>query len=405
MNKYNCANQLSKHFDALYGKRTYAQFKRYNSLIRSFKKTFNAADCNVASASGRVEFIGNHTDHNGGQVIGCAVNLDIVAAFRPNGGNTVRMLSDGYPKVEFDVSKPPQLSGGVGLIEGITTYLKQEGYAVGGFDVYTHSNVPSGAGVSSSAAFETLIATIVNACFNDGAIPSETIARAGQFAENKYLDKPCGLLDQGASVAGGMTLFDFSNGFCYDKLDVATTDLRFVLVDTGKSHAGLSHLYASIPAEMLSVARFFGKQRLVEIDPVQLYENEQTIRAKLGDRPYLRAKHFAEENARVKLMTAALRQGDDDKVIELINASGDSSMYQLQNCAVDKQDTAIADAIGYARSLGNVGARVHGGGFAGTVLCVVKNRDFKRVLAELRARYGEQRVLPMTVRKVGAVVL
>lgn len=405
MNKFSYGNLASKHFDALYGKRTYNQFERYNNLMLGFAKHFNSSDCYLASASGRVELIGNHTDHNGGKVIGCAVDLDIVAAFKPNGGSLVRLLSEGYSTIEFDLDSPPQLNGGIGLAEGVTTYLQQAGYVVNGFDMLTHSTIPSGAGVSSSAAFEMLIASIVNVCFNGGKIPSDVLAKAGQYAENKYLNKPCGLLDQGASLAGGMTSFDFSNGFVYDKLTFNASQLRFVLVDTGKSHAGLSRLYAAIPAEMFSVAQYFGKQRLIEVDPQQLYDNEQEIRTKLGDRPYLRAKHFVEENARVEQMTVALRLGDADEIIRLINASGDSSLYQLQNCAIDERDTAIADAIRYARSLGNVGARVHGGGFAGTILCVVKSCDFKDFVCKMSQKYGEQRVLPMTIRQIGATVL
>lgn len=404
MNKFTCSNQVYRRFDELYGKRTFSQFKRYDNLIRLFKKRFKVDYCYLASASGRVEFVGNHTDHNGGKVIGCAVNLDIIACFKPNDSSIVRLYSEGYSAIEFDLSRPPQLVGAIGLAEGVTSYLKQQGYCVKGFDVLTHSNVPSGVGVSSSAAFEMLIATIVNVCFNDGQIPHDVMAKAGQYAENKYLNKPCGLLDQGASLSGGMTLFDFKDGFVANKIENCA-DVRLILVDTGKSHAGLSHLYATIPSEMFDVAQYFGKQRLIEICPQQLYDNEQAIRAKLGDRPYLRAKHFVEENSRVEQITIAMRQGNVDEIIRLVNASGDSSLHLLQNCAVDEHDTAIADAIEYARSVGAVGARVHGGGFAGTVLCVVKSSDFKNVLSALSTKYGDKHVFPMNIRQVGATVL
>lgn len=404
MNRFNYGNQVCKHFDKLYRKREYVQYKRYDNLIWQFKKRYHVDSCNLASASGRVEVIGNHTDHNGGKVIGCAVNLDIVAAFNQNNGSKVRLVSEGYSAIEFDVSAPPQISGGAGLAEGVVAYLQQAGYSVGGFDIFSNSSIPSGAGISSSAAFEMLIATIINECFNSGSIPLDVMAKAGQYAEKEYLNKPCGLLDQGASLAGGMTKFDFNQGFACSNVDT-NADIRFVLVDTGKSHAGLSHLYASIPAEMFSVAQYFGKERLIEIQPQQLYDNEQAIRNKLGDRPYLRAKHFFEENERVEQMSTALQNGDVDEVIRLVNASGDSSMYQLQNCAVDEQDTAILDAITYARSLGNVGARVHGGGFAGTILCVVRSCDFNTFVKSVSEKYGKKHVLPMTIRPTGATVL
>lgn len=405
MNKYSYGNQVCKRFDALYNKREFSQFKRYDNLIWQFKKQFHSDCCFVASSSGRVEIIGNHTDHNGGVVLGCAVNADIIGAFLPNDGSVVRMCSDGYPLIKFDVDKVPQLVGGAGLAEGVTTYLKQAGYAVRGFDLYTHSNVPSGAGISSSASLEMLIAAIVNVCFNNGAIPNEVLAKAGQYAEHKYLNKPCGLLDQGAVLVGGTVRFDFKDGFANSKLQVDTSALRLVLVNTGKSHAGLSHLYAAIPAEMYSVAGFFGKQRLIEVDYSQLLSSEQAIRSTLGNRPYLRAKHFFEENARVERMSAALQNGDINKVIRLINESGYSSLTQLQNCAVDEHDTAIEEALLYARALGNVGARVHGGGFAGTILCVMPTEQFNSVYSALVERYGDGNVIPMSIRQVGTIIL
>lgn len=405
MNKFSYGNQVCKYFDKLYIKREYSQFQRYDKLIRLFKKQFKSSFCHLASASGRVEVVGNHTDHNGGKVIGCSVNLDIIAAFKPNNSNIVRIVSQGYNAIEFDVTKSPELCGSAGLAEGVTSYLQQAGYCVGGFDMFTHSTVPSGAGVSSSAALEMLVATIVNRCFNDGVIPQDVLVRAGQYAENKYLNKPCGLLDQGASVVGGMVEFDFKNGFEYAAITSDNADIKLALVDTGKSHAGLSNLYASIPAEMREVAGLLGKQRLIDVDAQELLQNERTVRSKLGDRPFLRAKHFVEENYRVEQVSAALCNGDVDEVIRLINASGDSSMYQLQNCAVDEHDTSIADAIKFARSLGNVGARVHGGGFAGTILCVTRSADFPSVFKALVERYGKSHVLPMTIRPSGAVVL
>lgn len=404
MNEFSYGNQACKYFDKLYGKRVYSQFKRYDNLIWNFKKHFHSDRCHLASSSGRVEVIGNHTDHNGGKVVGCAINLDIVAAFKPNGSDVVHLTSEGYTEIVFDVSKPPQLSGGVGLAEGVAAYLKQAGYAVHGFDMYTDSAVPSGAGISSSAAFEMLVATIVSNCFNDGVIPLDVMAKAGQYAEHKYFNKPCGLLDQAAALSDGMTAFDFYDGFDYKHIDT-NADINFVLVDTGKSHAGLSQLYASIPDEMFKVAKFFDKQRLIDVTPQQLYDNKQAIVSLLGDRPYLRAKHFFEETARVERMTTVLRTGNVDEVISLINESGDSSMYQLQNCAVDEQDTAILDAVTYARRLGNVGARVHGGGFAGTILCVVKSCELSNLVCQMSAKYGEQHVLPMTIRNTGAIVL
>ena len=393
------------YFGDLYGKRLISQVERYDRVIRAFKRQFGYSDCHLASASGRVEFIGNHTDHNGGKVIGCAVNKDIIAAFRANDSGKIVIASDKHTVIEFDVSGKTELRGGVGLAQGVADYLREQGFNVGGFNAYTHSLLPGGAGISSSAAFEMLIAEIINAAFNNGQIPSEVMAKAGQFAENKYLNKPCGLLDQGSSLSGGMSLFDFKSGFDCKQISADNLAIKFALIDTGKSHANLSHLYASIPEEMFSVARHFGKERLIDVDVNGFYAQEEQLRQVLGARPVNRARHFFEENARVAKITAAFEQGDVTEVIRLVNQSGDSSMNLLENCAVDEGDTAIRDAVTFARSFKGAGARVHGGGFAGTVLCVASEADFPALYNGLIDKYGDAAVLPMRIRNVGAIVL
>lgn len=392
------------YFNELYGKSFFSQVERYNAAVSKFRRQFGYGCCNLASASGRVEFLGNHTDHNGGKVVGCAVDRDVIAAFRPVNNGVIRIRSDRHAEISFNVGGSNGVKGGAGLALGVIEYLSQAGYAVGGFDAFTHSTLPTGAGVSSSAAFETLIATIINVVYNDGRIPVSVMARAGQYAENKYLNKPCGLLDQGSSLIGGLSAFDFSDGFAYNAV-ADNLKIKFALVDTGKSHADLSHLYASIPAEMFAVAEQFGKSRLIEVDEVEFYACEKTLRKKLGNRPVNRAKHFFDENKRVDELIAAFAHGDASSVISLVNSSGDSSMNLLENCSVDENDTAIRDAVEYARSCGDVGARVHGGGFAGTVLCVSREDDFPALYQALCGKYGQGAVLPMRVRTVGAKVL
>ncbi|MCM1195424.1 MAG: hypothetical protein NC099_05330 [Corallococcus sp.] len=405
MNKFNYGNQACRFFDGLYNKKSYDQFLRYDNLIRQFKKTFGGDYCYLASSSGRVELVGNHTDHNGGKVIGCAIDLDVVAAFRLNDSAVVRIASDNHSLIEYSVEGAPQLSGGFGVAEGVTTYLKNNGYKVGGFDAFTHSTVLSGAGISSSAAFEMLIATIVNECFNDGAIPNEVLAKSGKHAEQIYLEKPCGLLDQGAVLTGGMTAFDFKDGFSCRKIDADVSGISLVLVDTGKSHAGLSDLYASIPAEMFSVAELLNAKRLADVDENTFVLNADKIKSELGLRPYLRARHFFEENKRVEQAEQALLRRDTESLFRIVNASGDSSRTQLQNCATDENDTAINEAVDYARSLTECGARVHGGGFAGTILCVVPSNVAVSFTQAIADKYGAERVLALSVRQVGAKVL
>ena len=406
MQQFYYGKQIIPHLQGLYGRRNIADVERYEGVLAEFKRRFGYDYAYFCSSSGRVEVIGNHLDHNGGTVLGCAVNLDIIAAFRPTDTHAVRILGKDRTPIRIDLSdvdaKP---AGSAGLVAGVLAYLKKCGFSVGGFDAYTDSTVPSGAGVSSSAAFELVIGSIVNHCFNGGAITAETLAKAGQFAENEYFNKPCGLLDQSVVAVGGLVKLDFANNLQFERIDAPTDKFQFVLVDTGLSHSALSHLYAEIPAEMYAVARHFGKSRLVELDENAFFNQFDDVLRIVGRRPTLRAKHFFEENSRVAAAVDALQGGDVDNLIKLINESGDSSMYQLQNCAVDENDTAIYDAITFARSICPCGARVHGGGFAGTVLCVVPTEFVADFLAKMRATYGDNRVLPLLIRQSGATVL
>lgn len=406
MEQFTNGKQACKNFEILYGKKTYSQYKRYDNLIRQFKKRFAVKSCNLASASGRVEFVGNHTDHNGGKVIGCCVNLDIVAAFLPNNSNVVRIVSSQYAPIEFCVADAEKIQGGsAGMAKGVVAYLKKNGYKVGGFDACFHSTVPSGAGISSSAAFEVLAGVIISHCYNNGTIKPDELARAGQYAENVYFNKPSGLLDQSVVAFGGIVELDFKKGVVCHSLDTTFDKVNLALVNTGKSHANLTNMYASIPQEMRQVAAYFGKERLVEVDAKQLESEFDSVRQNVGARPAYRAKHFFEENVRVDEMVVALEQCDVNKVISLVNASGDSSMNQLQNCAVDDHDTAISDAVNFARSQALCGARVHGGGFAGTVLCVAPTSENEKLLKQLVGKYGKKNVLPLKIRSVGAMVL
>lgn len=405
MQKFTNGRQVLPYLTDLYGRRNLQEVERYDSVLKKFKQIYHYDYAFLCSSSGRVEFIGNHTDHNGGRVVGCAISLDIIAAFRPNGTDVINVVGAGRSMIKFDVSDLSKTGGSAGLIKGVVAYLVSQGYAVGGFDAYTDSTVPSGAGVSSSAAFETAIATIINHCFNEGAIPTETIARAGQYAEREYFDKPCGLLDQSVVAVGGAVALDFANVLAHKTINADFSKFQIVLIDNGVSHANLSPLYAAIPAEMKQVANYFGKERLIEVDEKSFFERYDEVVRAVGKRPALRAKHFFEENRRVDEIQLALAYGDLDKTIELINASGDSSLYQLQNCAVDESDTAIADIIATARNVTHSAARVHGGGFAGTVLCLVPQDKAPEFVDKAVAIYGANKVMPLRLRTVGAVVL
>lgn len=405
MQQFTNANQIMPNLNELYGRRNLADLSRYSSVLNAFRRIYGYNSAYLCSSSGRVEFVGNHLDHNGGCVLACTVSMDVVVAFRPNERGTVRIVGKDRGTIRLDINNTAKVGGSAGLVKGVVEYLKSNGYAVGGFDAYTESTIPSGAGVSSSAAFETAVATIISESFNNGAIPSEIIARAGQFAENEYFNKACGLLDQSVIAVGGVVALDFKDGLSYRRVNADFNKLSLALIDTGASHAFLSTQYSAIPAEMKAVAAYFGCQRLIEVDENAFFARYDDIVSNVGLRPALRAKHFFEENARVIATQQALEAGDVAKVIELVNASGDSSMYQLQNCAVNDSDTTIADIVSTARSICPCGARVHGGGFAGTVLCVVPTEYFANFLSQATAIYGANRVHALRLRNVGTRVL
>ena len=404
MRKFSNASEILPYLDSLYGRRNVQELERYKALLTKFKQTYGHSSAYLCSSSGRVEFVGNHTDHNGGRVVACTVSLDIVAAFTLNGTDIIHIQGKNRSAIKFSIYDLGKVSGSASLARGVVAYLKGQGYKVGGFDAYTDSTVPTGAGISSSAAFETVIATIISELFNNGEIPAEQIAKAGQFAENEYFDKPCGLLDQSVVAVGGVVALDFADDLRYTRVQADFSKLQLVLINTGTSHSNLSPLYAAIPAEMKAVASYFGKQRLIDVDENMFFAQYDDVVKTVGVRPALRAKHFFEENHRVDELQSALSAGDVAKVVEIVNSSGDSSLLQLQNCAVDEYDTAIADIIRTARSFCPCGARVHGGGFAGTVLCVVPAEYTTDFVEKASAIYGDK-VYPLRLRSVGAIVL
>ncbi len=407
MLKFFSGTQVKPYLKDLYGSATYDQILRYDSLICNFKKQFKQSWCHVATSSGRIEIVGNHTDHNGGQVLGCAISFDILAAFVPNNDGKIRIKSQGHGDMVFSVEDIYKVEGGsIGMAKGVLAYLQDHGYKIGGFYASLQSTLPSGVGISSSAAFQCLVGAIVNHCYNDGKISAEVVARAGQFAENKYFGKPCGLLDQGVIAVGGVVTIDFANGFDAQAVENLPTGYDFVLVNTGGNHATLTSHYAAITDEMRAVSNYFGCNRLVDVDEQKFFDSYSNVVNKLGLRPALRAKHFFEENKVVQTAISALQSGDMSTFVQMVNKSGESSLTQLQNCSTGGGDTVIADAITLAKSIcPTCGARVHGGGFAGTILCVVPQNQTQRFVQLMQQRYGEDTAYVLKARKFGATVL
>ncbi|MEE1031377.1 MAG: galactokinase family protein [Ruminococcus sp.] len=402
----------------MYGEhRAEANAERYEMVAEGFVKTFGDKDFDFFSAPGRTEIGGNHTDHNHGKVLAGSVHLDCVAAAAPNGTNKVTLISETYNQhlvIDLnDLAPTAKTTGTEVLLKGIFAGLLEKGYKVEGFDAYTTSNVISGAGVSSSAAFEMLVCVIVDHLFNNGEIGVVAYAKAGQYAENKYWLKGSGLLDQLACAVGGMITIDFA--------DIENPQIReikcnfdemnhdLVIINTGKGHADLSAEYSAVPNEMKKVAEYFGKEVLEQCDEEALIENLQAIRKYAGDRAVLRAYHFFEENKRVDKEVAALESKDFPTFLNTITASGDSSWKYLQNCYLnetpDEQSITVALTLTkyYLDKIGAGVCRVHGGGFAGVIAAFLPKEHTEGFVAYLDRVMGPGNAHVIHIRPQGAV--
>ncbi len=366
------------------------------------------------TAPGRSEIGGNHTDHQQGCVLACAVSLDAIAAAAPTGDNIVRVKSEGYPDVEIDLGNLTATAAESGtsasLIRGIAARFSALGYSIGGFEAAVSSQVPGGSGLSSSAAYEVLIGAIFDGLFNSGSVPPEELARIGQWAENHFFGKPCGLMDQTASAMGGVTAIDF-----YDPatprirplaVDFARFGYTLCIIDTGGSHVDLTSDYAAIPAEMNQVAALLGAPHLRYVSQDALLAAIPKIRKQVGDRALLRALHFLADNERAQQEARCLSDGNFDAFLELIRASGRSSWMYLQNLypsgATTEQPAALA--LAYCEAiLGSKGAcRVHGGGFAGTIQAFVPTSDCQSFTTKMEALTGPGSCRVLSVRLTGA---
>ena len=397
-------------FSLLYGEKQEGQKERYEKAFSKFKSTFNVDCAYVASSSGRCEVIGNHTDHNGGKVISSAISLDTLSMFLPRDDGKIHIVSDGYKDMELDAFGDTFCYKGtsLALVKGVIEGIKNLGLNVGGFNAYCTSNVLGGAGISSSAAFELLIAEILNFLYNDGKITEEQKAKIAQFSEREYFGKPCGLLDQTAISFGGLNVLDFKpEKISVKKINDTLKDYAFVLVNTGGSHAGLTNEYAAVPNEMFEVANAMGVNRLIDIDFETFKSKLPSVINKLSDRAVLRAYHFYEENERVEKAYNAINNKDYETFIDCLNKSGESSLNKLQNCFVaGRKDQSIPKALSICGSYLYGGAnRVHGGGFAGSILNVVKKDKLNDFLSGVYAFYDRESVVCFELRSVGTIVL
>ena len=384
-------------------------------LDAGFSAAFGGAAERYFSAPGRTEVSGNHTDHQRGQVLAGAVNLDTVAAVRPNGTNTIRVQSKGYPlcQVCLDDLEPvaAEVNSTPALIRGVAARFVQLGCKVGGFDAYCESTVLPGSGLSSSAAFEVLIGTIVNHLFFGGKVSQPEIAQIGQYAENVFFGKPCGLMDQTASAVGGLVTIDFADkehpAIRPVSFDFSTTGHALCIIDSRADHADLTDEYAAIPGELKRVAACFGKEVITEIPEEEFYAAIPMLREQCGDRAVMRAIHEYNENRRVPQQVACLEKGDFESFLHLTKESGYSSWMYLQNVipAGYVQQQAMAVALGLCEHYlqGRGAYRVHGGGFAGTVQAFVPFDLLDSFRAGIDAALGEGACHVLSIRPQGGV--
>ena len=388
--------------------------KRY-ALNAGFAAAFGGDPVRYYSAPGRTEIGGNHTDHQRGRVLAAAVNLDTIAAVRPNGSDTIRILSKSYPMCEVNLNElepvAAEINSTPALVRGVAARFVELGCKVGGFDAYCESTVLPGSGLSSSAAFEVLIGTIINGLFFENKISAPEIAMIGQYAENVFFGKPCGLMDQTASAVGNLVTIDF-----FDKENPVIKPVSFnfaacghalCIIDSGADHADLTDEYAAVPGEMKAVAAYFGKEVLTQIDETEFYTAIPAVRKACGDRAVMRAIHFYQENTRAPQQVAALEKGDFETFLKLVKQSGYSSYMYLQNVIPAgykaHQDVAVALALCEHYLCGRGAYRVHGGGFAGTVQAFVPMDLLDSFRAGIDAALGEGACHVLSIRPQGGV--
>lgn len=397
-------------------KRLDDQKNRYIEAISKYEALYGKDDVCIFSAPGRSEIGGNHTDHQHGEILAASINLDAIAVIKKLEEPVVRIVSDGYDEIVIstdDLSlKEEEKESTTALIKGVLAGVKERGYEVGGFQGYITSDVLIGAGLSSSAAFETLIGTILSYLYNEGSIDSVTIAMIGQYAENVYFGKPCGLMDQMACSVGNLVHVDFGRieNPAVEKIDFDLNQYRYSLciTDTKGSHADLTADYAAIPYEMKQVAGCFNREVLVGLTIDDLIGSIDKLRKRCGDRAVLRALHFISENERVKKEVQALKNADIDRFLSLVKESGNSSYKYLQNVYsnhdVEHQNVSLALAISeIALANGSGVSRVHGGGFAGTIQALVKNEDVASYQEKMDAVFGKKACSVLKIRKYGGI--
>lgn len=391
---------------------------RYVYAAEEFEVIFGNKEVSLFSAPGRTEIGGNHTDHQHGHVLAASVDLDVIAVAARNGSRVIRIKSEGHPLDLIDIDDlhihENEYNHSASLIRGIASAFKEKGYSIDGFDAYTVSSVLKGSGLSSSAAFEVLVGNIINTFFAAGKEDEVAIAQIGQYAENVYYGKPCGLMDQMASSVGGIIAIDFKNTAC-PKVEKVEYDFHhsgylLCIIDSGADHGDLTDEYASIPREMKNVAGVFEKEFLRDVSEDVFYQNLAGARKIAGDRAVLRAIHYFSDDKRVLQQVDALKKDDFDRFLHLIIESGRSSCMYLQNvfASSNPQEQSVSLVLAECeRLLANKGGawRVHGGGFAGTVQAFIPISMAEEMEAAMEALIGPGKCHMLNIRPIGGTCI
>ena len=391
------------------------QKKRYEQAIEKYITQFGNDEIEIYSAPGRSEIGGNHTDHQNGEILAASINNDAIAIVKALDEKVVKVISDGYDLITVDLNNlemvEEEKETTVSLIKGVLFKMVEMGYEIGGFQAYITSDVLIGAGLSSSAAYETLIGSIVSGLYNDMKVSAVEIAIIGQYAENVYFGKPCGLMDQMACSVGNMVHVDFAypEKPVVEKVefDLNKYGYSLCITDTKGSHADLTADYAAVPEEMKKVAAYFGQEVLLGLSIEDLMKDISELRESVGDRGVLRAIHFICENERVRGEVKALLNDDIDGFLKLVKESGNSSYKYLQNVYsngdVQHQNVSLALSLSELFLGENGVCRVHGGGFAGTIQAFVKNEAVAGYQEKMNQVFGEGACSVLKVRKYGGM--
>ena len=415
---YIKAGKLNDKLCDIYGSENLeVQKARYEEAVSEFAAVYGEREICLFSVPGRSEISGNHTDHNHGKVLAGSINLDIIAVASKTDDGVIKIKSKGFPEDSIDTNSytsPNEndfFKSGA-LIAGMAKAFTNAGYQKGGYIAYTTSNVFKGSGLSSSAAFEVMVGNILNYFYNDGKVENTEIAKMAQYSENVFFGKPCGLMDQMACAVGGFVYIDFEDTTnpVIEKIpfDLSAQGYALCIVNTGGNHADLNDDYASVPAEMKSVAKYFGKKYLRQLTKADVLSSIQALREEVGDRAILRAIHFFNENERVTSQVSALKCADTAKFFDFVKRSGRSSFMYLQNVFTTKnireQGLSLALAITDSVLSGKGAAhRVHGGGFAGTIQAFVPFGMVQEYRQAIDSAFGQGACHVLRIRPYGAI--